>query len=410
MKYALALVFAAALTGCSLLPSNVATLWTNRPEFTTYTELFNASQNRYKVQIVYKALPTQSLASSAQKPDLVVGDRIVSSSAITQFSPLDQIIGAGQVDPAQFYRAILATGRREGRQFLLPVSFDLPMMLYSTTAAAAGEASSSITITQLRQESLDFQKKSTADLRIVGFSPLWNPSFLVQAVAVAGADFHQTPRGDLAWDEQKLQAGISSMRDWISTVDGGADSEASFRERYLYDPVYKLLSTGRILYYYMPASQFSVLPQDKWGSIHFKWLSENGQIRALENVEYVGVPNRARNKGAAYAFLQWFFQPSHQTRMLEASRFEQLKSFGISGGFSALHVVNERDFPQYYPELLGRIPSATSLTFPKSLPTDWGDLETNVLVPWLEHEVAISATDQQLDSRLKAWRLQKPLP
>ncbi|HUZ17911.1 MAG TPA: hypothetical protein VMV68_05960, partial [Spirochaetia bacterium] len=340
---------------------------------------------------------------------LVVGDRIASSSAITHFSPLDQIVGTGQVDPSQFYKAVLATGRREGRQFLLPVSFDLPMMLYNQTSAAAGAASNSITIAQMRQESLDFQKKSTSDFRIVGFSPLWNPSFLVQAAALAGADFHQTTRGNLAWDEQKLQAGISSMRDWVGKVDGGADSEASFRERYLYDPVYKLLSTGRILYYYMPASQFAQLPQDKRGSIRFKWLSENGQIHALENVEYVGVPNRARDKGAAYAFLQWFFQPSNQTRMLDASRFEQLKSFGISGGFSALHVVNERDFPQYYPELLGKIPSAASLAFPKSLPTDWTDLETNVLVPWLEHEIAIPAADQRLDDRLKAWRLQKPL-
>ncbi len=400
---------AAALAGCSLFPSRVAILWTNQPEFTTYTELFNAAQNRYKVQIVYKALPAESIAGAAQKPDLVVGERISGATAISQFSALDQIMGQGGVDPAEFYKPLLSSGRYEGRQFLLPVSFDLPMILFHSQGAKPG-APITITLQQMKQASLEFRKGSTTSFPRSGFSPLWNPDFLVRAAEISGADFHQTPRGELSWNEQKLQLAIQAMRDWVKEDDGGNAADTSFREKYLYDPVYKLLDSGRILYYYMSAAKFFGLPPEMRNTIDFRWLADaNGSILAPESVLYIGVPARAPDKGAAYAFLQWFFRPANQSRILEASKYEHLKSFGIGDGFSALQVTDERDFPQYYPALLGKIPGPGSLAFPQSLPIDWADLETNVVIPWLQHEISVPKPDQSLDARLKTWRLQKPL-
>lgn len=400
---------AVALAGCSLFPSRVAVLWTNQPEFTTYTELFNAAQDRYKVQIVYKSLPAQSVAGAREQPDLVVGERISAAAAISRFGALDQIMGKGQIDPAAFYRELLSSGRHGGRQFLLPVSFDLPMILFHGQGARPG-APIAITLQEMKQKSLDFGKGSTESFPRSGFSPFWNPDFLVRVAEISGADFHQTPQGELAWDEQKLQSAIQTMREWVKEEDGGSSAEASFREKYLYDPINKLLDSGRILYYYMPAAKFFGLPPAMRSAIDFRWLADgNARILAPESVLYVGVPARAPDKGAAYAFLKWFFRPENQARILEASKYEHLKSFGIGNGFSALRATDERDFPQYYPELLGKIPGPDLLAFPQSLPIDWGDLETNVIVPWLQHEISVSTQDQSLDARLKAWRLQKPL-
>jgi ABC-type glycerol-3-phosphate transport system substrate-binding protein len=409
VKFALALMFAVILAGCSLVPGNVATLWTNHAEFTAYTELFNASQNRYKVQIVYKPLPAEAIVAGGPTPDIVVGDRISGVATIKRFSPLDQILGERQISTAQFYRTLLATGRRDGRQFLLPVSFQLPMILYQQATPVPSDNTTTLTLDQMHDRSTAFQKQAKDPMSVSGFSPLWNPDFLFRIVTLSGADFRQTPRGNLAWDEQKLRAGISETRSWIASVDGGSDSEASFREKYLDDPVYTLLESGRILYYYMPSTDYFSIPAERRRAIRFKWLSGGGQIPALENVLYIGVPNRAKNKGAAYAFLEWFFKPENQAKILEASNYEKMKTFGIGDGFSALHLVNERDYPQYYPSLLNRVPATDELSFSQSLPTDWSDLKKNVLLPWLEGEVTAKTPGQKLEERLKAWRLQKPL-
>ena len=96
--------------------------------------------------------------------------------------------------------------------------------------------------------------------------------------------------------------------------------------------------------------------------------------------------------------------------MLDLIRYERIKTFGIGDGFSSLSVVNQRDFPRYYPVLLGKLPPAANLLYAKSLPTDWDDLKTNVILPWMRQAVLSSSGGQELENRLKAWRLQKPLP
>jgi ABC-type glycerol-3-phosphate transport system substrate-binding protein len=244
----------------------------------------------------------------------------------------------------------------------------------------------------------------------MGFSPLWGPDFLFSAAELLGTDFHQTSRGNLAWDDQNLQKTITELRSWVKEIDGGPQEEATFRNKYLYDPVYKLLESGRILYYLTTLTNYFDIPDAKRKTIEFRWLAEKNQIPVLENILFAGVPARSRNKSAAYAFLKWFFKPETQSQLLELVGYERIKTFGIGNGFSSLSVVNERDFPQHYPALLGKIPPADFLTYPKSLPDDWAELKSNVILPWMQSEVEAPAQQQKLEERLKAWRLQKPLP
>lgn len=57
-----------------------AILWTNRPEFAAYAELFNASQELYQIEVVYKNEPAREIEegkidTNMQElvPDLVAG-------------------------------------------------------------------------------------------------------------------------------------------------------------------------------------------------------------------------------------------------------------------------------------------------------------------------------------------------
>ncbi len=397
------------LSGCSLIGNDVATMWTNQPDFAAYVELFNTSQKHYKIEIAYRAVPAQSLTAENKVPDLVVGDRVSSVNIVGKFSPLDQILGNGEIDTSLFYKGLLSTGRYEGRQYLLPVSFDLPVVLFQPKSAPP-DKQTVLALDQILSASKEFNKKSTDSFTVMGFSPLWSPEFLFSIAQLLGADFHQTSRGNLAWDDQKLQKAIEEMRAWVKEIDGGTQEESTFRDKYLYDPVYKLLDSGRILYYYTTLTKYFDIPEEKRKSIQFRWLAEQSRIPVVENVLYAGVPSRSRNKAAAHAFLEWFFKPQTQSQLLAATRYERMKTFGIAGGFSALSVVDERDFPQFYPSLLARIPSESSMLYPKSLPNDWSDLKANVIIPWMEQEVLSGSGGQRLEDKLKAWRLQKPLP
>jgi len=403
------LTLLALTAGCSLLSGNVGVLWTNRPEFTTYAELFNASQSRYKLEVVYKADPVLSLANATKVPDLVVGLREDSIPIIGRFVSLDQILNRGEVNPSLFYRDLLRTGRYEGRQLLLPVSFDLPALLSEDSTAAPPVGAMTVTLDQVKQRALVFDKNTTDAFRVLAFSPRWSGDFLYLAAQMMGADFRQDSHGDLAWDDQKLSNSVSYLRDWIDNVDGGNESDLEFGEKYLYDPVDKLLSSGRVAFYYMSLSGFYDLSADKRKTIRLQWVAQNGRVPVLDTLLFAGVPRWARNRAAAFAFLQWFYRPVTQRRLLEASRDEHLKVFGIANGLSALPQVNEHDFPQSYPFLISRIPQVDSLAFPKPLPADWEGIKSDVLVPWLNHEILSPATDQPLRERLKAWRLQRPL-
>lgn len=398
------------VSGCSLLGNNVATLWTDQPEFAAYVELFNTSQKRYRIEIAYRALPAQSLASATKVPDIVVADRLASVNIIRDFSPLDRLLGNGGITVGNFYKDLLATGRHDGRQLLLPVSFNLPVILYQHTSSAPAGKDIVLSLETILSTGENFNKKGTKTFAVTGFSPLWSPDFLFSTAELLGADFHQTASGNLAWDGQNLQKAMAEMRSWVKQLDGGPQQEASFREKYLYDPVYKLLETGRILYHYSSITRYFDIPEEQRKSIQFRWLAEGSHIPVIENILYAGIPTRAHNRAAADAFLTWFFKPETQSQLLEASRYERLKTFGLADGFSSLSVVNERDFPQYYPILLGKIPPADYLIYPKSLPSDWTDLKANVIIPWMQEEVLSPAPDQKLQDRLKAWRLQKPLP
>ncbi|HUX20068.1 MAG TPA: extracellular solute-binding protein [Spirochaetia bacterium] len=409
MKYLPLLMLSLILSGCSLLSNDVATMWTNQPEFAAFVELFNTTQSKYKIEIAYRALPAQSLTAGETVPDIVIGSRLSSVNSVGQFSPLDQILGKNEIDPTLFYKNLLATGRYEGRQFLLPVSFDLPVVLFEQTPGAASDKQTLLTLENILTASKEFNKKSKDTFKVMGFSPLWSPNFLFSAAELLGADFHQTSRGNLAWDDQNLQKTIADLRGWVKDIDGGPQEEATFRDKYLYDPIYKLLESGRILYYSTTLTGYFDIPDAKRKTIDFRWLAEQNQIPVPENILFAGVPGRSRNKDAAYAFLKWFFKPETQSRLLELVAYDRIKTFGIGNGFSSLSVVNERDFPQHYPALLGKIPPADYLVYPKSLPTDWADLKSNVILPWMQSEVVAPAPQQKLEERLKAWRLQKPL-
>lgn len=382
-RLALILVAALALASCESMEPRPAVLWTDSPEFALYAELFNGSQSACRIDVVWKADLAEAIKSPGPSPDLVIGRYLMASDLRERFQALDYLLGEISVNGASFYPALLARGSQGGRQLLLPVSFDLPAIVFAKGAPANSAGKFLLGIGDIQAESSAFNQAKGGTSSRMGFSPRWDPDFLVTAAWALGASFREGK--PLAWDEAGLAKVVGTLSSWSATTNGTAAMEEDFQFKYLYTPAYKYIAEGRALFAYMKASELFVVPQEKRAGLDYRWYAEEGAVPVPPNVVYAGIPRAARGKRAAESFLKWFYDDGNQKAMLEMARTTRSMegSFGIAGGFSALRAVTERVFPLYYDALVGHLPPAEALSVPGALPTDWPRLEGSVISGWL---------------------------
>jgi ABC-type glycerol-3-phosphate transport system substrate-binding protein len=383
LALAAALTAALALSSCGATGPRPAVIWTDSPELALYAELFNASQSGYRMAVEWKADLAEALKAPGPSPDLVVGRYLKASLSRDRFQALDYLFGELTVNQAAFYPALLAEGNSGGRQLLLPVSFDLPAIVYRQGGVANASGNFLLGLEDLRKESAAFNQSKSGAYTRMGFSPRWDPDFLVATAWALGAAFREGR--PLAWNEEGLDRAVSSLRSWSAGTNGSATAEDDFQFKYLYTPPYKYIAEGRALFAYMKASDLFLAPQEKRAGLDYRWYAEAGLIPVSPNVVNAGIPRAARDKSAAETFLKWFYSEDGQKAMLEAARTTRSMegSFGIAGGFSAVRTVTERVFPQYYASLVGHLPPAEGLSVPGALPADWPRLEASVVSAWL---------------------------
>ena len=120
----------AVLNSCSLFYNQRIVLWTDQPEMAAYIENFNSNNDFYKVEIYYRSNAAASLSGTENQPDIVIGKRINSPELLSKFQPLDRLIGDEKIQPELFYRNLLSTGKADDKQLLLPLSFNLPGVVF----------------------------------------------------------------------------------------------------------------------------------------------------------------------------------------------------------------------------------------------------------------------------------------
>lgn len=375
------------LTGCGN-QKNTSVLMTSHAEFAAYAEIFNASQDVYRIEPVYEKNPVRTMQTGTRYADLVIGEYLNSSAVLKSFTALDGLFkhdptGRRGINPEFFYPKLLAAGKRGDDQYLLPVSFNLPAFMFKNEAGSKAPESFYLSLETIKQMSTDFNKRSKPGFTVMGFSPLWNTEVLYLKTLLFNTAYHELPDGSLAWNDDRLKDAIAYTRDWIATVNGGPLYEEDFKDKYLYDPGYKLILNDRIMFYYTDLRSFFSIPADKRELLDFRWIAREDQIPVAEDILFAGIPRQARSTKAAMAFLKWFFIPETQQKLLEYTQANMLRFFGIGDGFSSLAVVNETYFPRVYPALVGHIPPASFLKFPQSLPADWERIKAELLKPWL---------------------------
>jgi hypothetical protein len=393
----------AALTGCGLFHSRLVTLCTNRPEMAAYVELFNALGADLQVVLCYQPDPAAMVASRSGKADVVVGAGLNGLEAKRHLEPLDRLFGEEGLQREDFYLGSLAAGLHERKQVALPLSFGLPAVVF--LAGSLGEEAPSLSVSPeyLRELSGEFRESVREGYVRMGFSPLWNNSFLYHVLDLNGAGFREADGGEIQWDAEGLAEGVRFLRTWIDEADGGHTKSEEFSRKYLYEPMAKLVDEKRVFYYLSDTERLLKDLESHGEEVDFRWLGGAEGVPVEESVVSVGIPRGAGNKWGARIFVDWLLDSATQRRLLEINQSKRLSSFGLLGGFSSLRRVTEQEFPRVYPLFIGRIPPAELLIFPEALPVRWESLKAEAVLPWARDFLNSPARDEEAGEALRSW-------
>jgi hypothetical protein len=427
MRLIAAALLAASLTpilaSCSGAREGGAVVWTDVPELAVAVELFDSLPGRRSgpssVELHWKPQLAEALRSAKELPALAVGRYLGGARSRKLFATLDYLLGKGGLSRNAFYPELLEAGVVGGRRILLPLSFNLPVIVFSRGLAAAGDGFT-LSLPEMLSQSSAYNRKEGGAFTRMGFSPRWDGRFLVTALQASGAGFAEGR--ELSWNQRGLEAALGEISDWTYRANGQAALEDDFQFKYLFAPPYRYVDEGRTLFASMDSSDFFVAPEARRAGLDFRWYGREGRITLSDGPAFAGILRGAQGRKAADAFLRWLLTPEAQRAILERSRRARVLeySFGFAGGFSSLRSVNEEIFPAFFPGLVGHAPPATLLAAPANLPGDWPALEAAVVAPWaveatargaaLTGEIVPAASTAELAARIEDYRKRGSLP
>jgi ABC-type glycerol-3-phosphate transport system substrate-binding protein len=405
--FCFAALWAALLCGLvSCSPqTKTAVLWTDRPEFVFYAEYFNSSQNQYKIETRYYESPAQRLVDTGEVPDIVAGSWLKSASTRAFFRPLNGFFSNRTLSENAFYPRLLAMGNIEGKQYLLPVAFNVPALIFARDTGADLSSPFTIGFDEMKSLGKAYNQEQNGTYVRMGFSPAWNDDFLFITATLFDVAFREA--APVAWDAAALERNMAFIHDWIQEVNTSIQAEEEFTFKYFYDPPAKLVLAGRILFTYMNSASLFTLAEEQRRDLDFRWVAEKNTIPVTEGTVYYGISKRGKARKASAAFTRWFFQAETQRQILQKSKDNRMieTSFGIGGGFSAMRSVTEQIFPQFYPGLLGHMLPEGFLSPVNILPRNWTTLKERVILPYLHERIRHENRDEvlPLERRIADW-------
>lgn len=373
-------------------------IWTSCSEFAQYIELFNKTHKDNSAILVYKENPALSLppAKDELPPDIIVGSWLRTETPQKMYKSLDYIFDNKKLTSDIFYTSLFDSGKKGRVQYLLPVSFNLPAIIFSAENRDLIPDSYTLSLQQIRQTASQYNqknKKTDAYTRI-GFTPLSNSDFLYLTTKIYDADFHDY-KGVIDWDSNNLSKATSELRDWIFTENTSPQTEEDFAFKYLFMPNYRQVTSGRTLYAYTTSDQLFKVMKDQNLELDYRWVVQDKKLHIEDSMTMLGIYKNANNQIGATEFITWFFQPENQQMILERKEKLNLETemFGISGGFSAVRDVTEHILPVFYTQLLTNLPPAQMLTVPEQLPARWESYKSMVVEPFVRSVITAQEGD-----------------
>lgn len=388
---------------CSFFEPDRVIIWTDRPEFALYADSFNISQQKYKIETYYFEAVAQKLAATPDRPDIIVGSWLKGDAVDFLYKPLDRLFEDNAINKEAFYPKLLELGVIDNKQYLLPVSFNIPALAFAINNSTLLSNSFTVSLDEVKTAGKSYNTLQKGAYTRMGFSPDWSDEFLFMIADLLGADFRI---GDpLLWDETALKNALEYTKKWVTEANTSFQAVDDFVFKYFHNPPLKRIAQDRILFLYLNSAEFFTLDYDQRANLDFRWLEEKNRIPLVEGSVYYGLYRRGKSNKGASAFTKWFFQPETQRMLLENNKKYQLNAilFGIAGGFSALRNVTEEIFPRFYPGLLGHIPPDAYLSPPNILPKNWRTIKERIILPYIREYTRAEAETRPLDHRITDW-------
>ncbi|MCQ2249464.1 MAG: hypothetical protein MJZ50_10695 [Treponema sp.] len=408
----LSLALTALFVSCSARKDKTIIIWTNNTDVVSYVELFNATHSNAKAVVVYKKEPARSLppAQDESTPDIIIGPWLKNSSTRKNFSPIDYLFQEKTVNRHEFYSQVIDYGRINSKQYLIPVSFNLPAIMFNSQNEGLIAFDHLLDLDQVRATATEFNKLNRSDaFTAIGYAPSWDPDFLYTATKLSGAEYREKGTSFL-WEQDALADSIKFLKNWTIHSNNDTTTEQNFQFRYLYMPKYRQVAGERCLFAYTTSNRFFTLTDAQSSILSFRWLVHDNKIPVEDDIVTLGLYNASENKAAAELFIGWLFKEETQQKLIERTENMKLDSvnFGIAGGFSSLRNVNEKYYPAFYRQLLGNMPPENFLVMPNILPFRWESLKANVIIPYL---VDTTSTEEKksiptLEERIAEWTKQ----
>ena len=381
--------------------SHKVVLWTDNPEFISYVEMFNYEHDKLKIEPVYKKDPAKALIKTKKYPDIVVSSYLNSPQVIDNFKKVNKLFRKKKINKSFFYKDLLLKGAKGMRQMVLPVSFNMPALMFRRGDVSHDISNFVLTSENIAEISKTFNENKKKDTS--AFSYRWGSDMLYYNAVMNNADFRANGSRNISYNMNGIEESLKTVRTFINDINGGIEKDKLFEEKHLYKPAENLINEQRIFFAYTDLRDFYAIGQQKRERLNFRWLSKDNKIPVCDDIIYAGIPKSSSNKKGAEIFLIWFFDYKTQENIMEAGKSKRIRSFGISSGFSALRTVNEQIFPKHYPRLVGHIPPQNTLFFPSPLPVEWESIKTDVIKKWLYRESGNPKTIADLDTAIRDW-------
>lgn len=395
------------LAMCGSNTSEPVTVWTSEPLIADYFDWYNANVDGAPVEVrpIEAGAGYELVTTEESSPDLIIDRNLLKGDASAEYASLDGIVD-GRVD--EFYRPILEAGRIDETFRLVPLSFDVPAVMFADAWQPAQDERRSLDIEELREAAGAFNESNDERPVRMGYSPIWQPSFALAATNAFGVRFREGPEEMPLWSSDAADEVIAFMREWSTQTNPGAGAEESFQDRYLVGPGNRSVQQGRAGFWYTTAAEFYTMPDREIADLDVRWLTRDNTLDVGDHIRWAAIPAGSDQPESARSLLRWLLNPDTQRRLIDASYGDREPSFGLASGFSSLKEVNTRYLTETHPELTGRVPGESQLRRPVVEHALWPRLAEGVVIPWLREAVQ-EEQDLPLAERLRNWLMQQEL-
>lgn len=386
-KTVLFAALAILLSSCSKKQERLV-LWTNNVDFVSFVELFNASQDKARIVARYYDTPTNKFASAtaAVRPDIIAGSYLQAGIEKKIFVNLNSLFGKkGLLVKDDFYEPLLKSCSRNEKQYLIPVSYNLPSLVFDSSNYENVLGATMLSFDTIKEISKSYNAKNRSGVYTsMGFGPLWSSDFLYLIFKDNGVFFNVEGQ-KISYTENMFDRSVDFVRDWVNEINEGVKNEEDFAFKYLYMPFYNQAQNGRCLFSFASSRDLLSLPNDKIRDLDFRWICNSGKIQIEDDFVSIGISSKSKHKGAAKKFILWLLNEKTQRKILERKFKMNLEtdSFGIAGGFSSLKSATEKVFPLYYRVMISNTPIADRLAAPQAFPANWERIKKNVVEPYI---------------------------